>query len=292
LKFNLQISKKSIPYAAYIVGITLLFLYVLFPSDALKMYLADQLRRGNPNINVSINRIRPALPPGITLKRVDVSLRNTALIGLDDLKLVPAISSLFSNNTRLKFKGSAYEGKLSGTAVFNNDTQERQAKIDGQISGIQIQEISALQGLTIHDLSGKLGGNFAFTENGPNQSLTGKLAVSECRVEFAAPVMNQQSLTFSAIDADLALKNRKLIITRCDLKGNQLDANITGSIALNGSNAGNALNLKGTMTPHHVLLTKIKNSLSTDFLRRKQAGKTVISFKISGTLEEPGFLLN
>lgn len=292
MKFNLQFRKKRILYAAYIVGVTLFFFYVLFPSDALKMYLAYQLSRGNPNIDVTIHRIRPALPPGITLKRVNVSHRHAALIGLDDLKLMPAISFLFSSNTSLNFKGSAYEGKLSGTAVFNNDTQERQAKIDGRISGIQIQEISALQRLTIHDISGKLGGNFVFTENGPNQSLTGKLAISECRVNFAAPVMNQQSLTFNAIDADLALENRKLIIKRCNLKGNQLDADITGSIALNGSSADNALNLTGTMTPHHVLLAKIQNSLPSDFLRRKQAGKTTISFKINGTLEEPGFSLN
>ena len=137
-----------------------------------------------------------------------------------------------------------------------------------------------------------LNGNFTYTTAGPNRSLEGKLTLSQCRIELNEAVFSLKSLEFRDIDADLMLKNDTLTIKHTSAKGNQLDADLTGTIALTGQTGKNALNLTVSVTPHHLLLAKIEKTLPIDFLRKKKAGKAAISFKIDGTLDEPGFSLN
>ncbi len=61
---RMKISKKSLLYAAYIIGITGFFLYYLFPSDMLKKYLEYRLSQGNPDISVTIDRVSPTAATG------------------------------------------------------------------------------------------------------------------------------------------------------------------------------------------------------------------------------------
>jgi len=75
--------------------------------------------------------------------------------------------------------------------------------------------------------------------------------------------------------------------------GSQLDLKIAGKIKLDASGrVKNALNLNGTVTPHHVFLAKIKKDIPVNLIRKQKSGQTAIKFKIDGTLEEPGFSLN
>jgi len=75
----MKISKKSLLYTVYIIGITGFFLYYLFPSDALKSYLAYRLSQANPDITVTIDRISPVIPPGINLHDVGIVHQDMAI---------------------------------------------------------------------------------------------------------------------------------------------------------------------------------------------------------------------
>jgi hypothetical protein len=88
------------------------------------------------------------------------------------------------------------------------------------------------------------------------------------------------------------LINDTLTIKNTSARGNQLDADLTGTIGLTDKTGENALDLTVSVTPHHLLLAKIEKTLPMDFLRNKKAGKAAISFNIDGTLDEPGFSLN
>ena len=50
----------------YIIVITALFIYYLFPSDAVKKYIAFNLNRANPELNITIDNIKPVFPSGYT----------------------------------------------------------------------------------------------------------------------------------------------------------------------------------------------------------------------------------
>ena len=112
----MKISKKSIFYTIYIIAITGIFLYFLFPSDTLKTYLAYRLSQGNPDVTVTIDRVSPAIPPGISLYNVGIAHQNKALVDLAKLKLMPAFLSLFSDKTTVTFKGYLNAGTISEDA--------------------------------------------------------------------------------------------------------------------------------------------------------------------------------
>ena len=285
-------TKKTLLYTAYIIGLTVFFLYFLFPSDAVKDYVAYRMSQGNPDISVTIDRVSPVLPPGIKLHDVGIAHGNRALIDLESLKITPGLLSFFSSTKTARFKSRVNAGRVHGWAQLERRNDQPAEKIEGTISGVQIQGIPALKGLTVHKISGNLGGDFMIAGTGPNRSMTANLTLSDCRINFDQPVIGQSSLGFKKIDADLAINNGSLAIKKCSARGNQLDADISGIIALNTDSRRNALNLNGSVTPHHGFLAKMENSMPADLLRQKKTGKAALSFKIGGTLEAPDFRLN
>jgi type II secretion system protein N len=288
----MNFSKRTLLYTAYVFGLTIFFLYILFPSEAVKDYMAYTMSRGNPDIRVTIDRVSPVLPPGIKLHDVGIAHGNMALIDLDSVKITPGLLSFFTSTKTARFKSRVSAGSVHGLAQIDQRNDRQAEKIEGTISGVQVQGIPALKRLTVHQVSGNLSGDFLIDGAGPSRSMTGKLTLSDCRIEFDQPVIGQSSLGFSKINADLVLNNGKLKIKKCRARGNQLDADISGTIDLKTDSRRDTLNLNGSVTPHHGLLAKIENSMPADLLRPKKAGKAAIPFKIGGTVEVPEFRLN
>jgi type II secretion system protein N len=286
-------SKKTLLYTAYVIGITIFFLWYLFPSDTLKAYLTYRLTPENSNFTIKIGRIKPVLPPGITLQDVVIDQQSKTLANLASLKIMPELRSLFSDKTAVDFKGRVYQGSLSGRVELGGDQQNNGIKIDADVAGIQLQQIPILKQLSDHEISGGLTGSFTYADTKPNRQLSGNLSVSNCRVILAMPVFSQKSFDFKDIAAELTLQNNRLIIKKLNAKGNQLDFDLAGNVDLNGTDpAANKLNLTGTVTPHHVFLAKIEKEIPVGLLRSKKAGGTAISFRVDGTMDEPGFSLN
>lgn len=259
----------------------------------LKDYLAYRLSLGLPDVLVRIDRISPVLPPGIKMHEVDISQHEMALIELQSLKIMPGIGSLFSDATRIDFNGQVYDGKLKGHAEINAAPDGNRLKIDGRVDGVKVQQISALQQLSEHDISGGLRGNFIFDVGSANPQFSGNLTIDNCRLELLTAVFDQRTFEFKNVNAELALQNQTLVVNGFSAAGNQLDLNITGKINLSSHNSSkNALNLTGTVSPHHVFLANIEKAIPMDFLRNKKSGKTAITFKIGGTLEDPKFSFN
>ena len=90
----MQLFKTRISWAIYIICAALFFFYYLFPSDAIKEYLADQIRQAQPYLTVKISRLKPAFPPGLKLYNVSVYHLDQTIAGLDNLKISPDILSL------------------------------------------------------------------------------------------------------------------------------------------------------------------------------------------------------
>jgi len=286
-------TKKALRYTAYIISLTVFFLYWLFPSDAVRDYVIYKMTQGNPGLSVTIERVSPVLPPGIKLHDVGIAHNNRALIDLESVKITPGLLSFFSNRKTARFKGRVNAGTLNGWAETDSRNDQGAEKIEGTLSGIQVQKIPALRHLSAYKISGNLGGDFMIGGGtGSNRSMTGKLALSDCRIDFDQPIIGQSSLGFKNINADLVLNKGTLVIKKFSARGNQLNADISGTIALNRGGSRNALNLSGSVTPHHGFLANIENSIPTDLLQQKKAGKTTISFKIGGTVEDPDFRLN
>ena len=284
----MQIFKIRLSWAIYIICAALFFLYYLFPSDAVKEYLADQIRKTHPNLTVKISRLKPAFPSGLKLYEVSVNHLGRTIAGLENLKISTDILSLFLAKTHLSFKGNGYGGILKGRVDIIKKSSGREVMIDADLSGIQVDQLEALSAVTTHRISGNLDGTLEFKANVTRQVLSGDLTLTDGQIEFSPPVLNQNVITFNTIEAELMLDGRSLTINRCQLEGNQLDADVAGSIKFSGRSARKILNLSGTVKPHAALLAKLGKNVR-QLLEGSQLGNQGFPFKIKGPMDSPQY---
>jgi type II secretion system protein N len=235
----MHVLKSRILWAVYIICAALLFFYILFPSETVKEYLANQIREVHPGLTVEIGRLKPDFPPGLALYDISVYHLGQILADLENLNISPDILSIFLATTHLSFKGNGYGGTLKGQVDISKNSGNREMMIDADLAGIQVKQLEALSAITTHKISGNLDGTISFDTQAPHQGLSGDLILTDGQIEFSPPVLNQNLLSFNTIEAELMLKNGSLAIRRCQIEGNQLYADVSGSIKFGGRPARN-----------------------------------------------------
>ena len=86
---------KRLLYGLYVLAAIVFFIYYLFPSDKIKNYVISGFSKINPTINISIDHIRPAFPPGLKLYKVSFYHMDNTLLETEQIKVVPNFLSLF-----------------------------------------------------------------------------------------------------------------------------------------------------------------------------------------------------
>ncbi len=280
--------KTRFAWAAYILCAALLFLYVLFPSDLAKEYLADYIRQTHPKVTLEIGRLKLGFPPGLTLYDVSVYHSGRAIADVDKLKISPDLLSLFLETTRIGFKGKGYGGNFKGNVDIINQTDNREIIIDADLAGIQVNQLEALSDLTRHKIYGNLDGTLTFTAKVPDQALVGDLTLTDGKIEMAPPLLAQRVLTFDSIDAELTFNGRSLTIEHCELHGDQLDGALAGSIKFSPHSSGKILDLSGTVRPHEALLAQMGKQIP-QLLADKTLQTQGVPFKIKGPMDSPTY---
>ncbi|MGE5256718.1 MAG: type II secretion system protein GspN [Hyphomicrobiales bacterium] len=272
--------------AIYLAAAALVFLYVGFPSEALRTHVAYRMSASLPGLTLAVAEVRPSLVPvGITLRDVRISHADRPLAVIDRLRLQPDLTSLLRSKTSYGFEGAIGSGDITGRAEVDSTGPQPKVSLNARFGGILLQQLPGLRGLYGSRLAGRLDGTIAVNEAG---ALTGKLTVTDGQVELAAPVLDQQNFTFRTIEADITLQNRSLLLRNGRLRGNELDAEISGTVALDQPQGAGALNLSGRVTPHPAFMARAEGSLPANLLRRRAA----FPFRVSGPLDSPGFSLN
>lgn len=287
----MQIFRSRILWAFYIICAALFFFYILFPSETVKEYMADQIRQAQPGLTVEIGRLKPGFPPALKLYDVSVYHFGQTLAEMQDLKISPNILSLFLATTHLSFRGSGYGGTFKGQADINNNSANREMTIDADLAGIRVEQLAALSALTTHQISGNLNGSLRFKTKAPHQGLSGNLILTDGQIDFSPPVLNQNTLSFNTIEAEVMLNNRSLTISRCQIEGNQLGAHISGSIKVSDRSARKILDLSGTVNPHAALLARLGKNIP-QLLAGSDPDKQGFPFKITGTMDSPQYSFN
>ncbi len=269
----------------YIVLAGAVFLYIGFPSEALRAYASQRLSACLPGFSVGVGAVRPSWFAGLVLEDVRISHAQKPVAVLEQVRIQPELLSLFKVRSGYAFSGSLGGGEIIGRAEVDTAGPAPKLSWNARIGGILIQQLDGLRGIYGSRLAGRLDGQLNATEAG---ALNGKFTLTDGQIELAAPLLAQSRFTFRTVDADLTLQHRSLLLRSGRLKGNELDAEVSGTIALDQPQAAGAMNLTGRVTPHHTFLARAEGSIPPGLLRRRAA----IPFRISGSLDAPGFSLN
>ena len=296
--------KKQMLYFIYIIVVIVLFTYYLFPSDAVKKYVAVEFNKLHPDFNISINFIKPVFPPGLRLYNVTIYNVNNLLFEAEQITITPVLLSLFSAKPSFSFKGKAYEGFLEGngtlikkTGTKNPDIKDPNRKdinkqkiiVKTKLYGMNIKNISAIQRLAEREITGILDGLFSFNSSESTGTLMADINISDCEIELLPPLSNLKSISFTNIKTKAVINNKKIQINECIIKGKQADGKISGSVNLKNPFEQSVINLTGNIKPHQLLIENLQHIFPVKSLI--QTGKVGIPIRLYGTIEQPGFSL-
>ncbi|MBW1822222.1 MAG: type II secretion system protein GspN [Deltaproteobacteria bacterium] len=292
---NMNNTKKNFLYISYVITALIFFLYILFPSYAVKTYIEHKLGGINPDLSISINNINPVFPPGVRLNTVSFYYIRSLLLDAETIKIVPRIFSVFSSKTAFSFKSVAYDGIINGKAIIGSNAGH--IKVDANLSGIQIKDIPAIQipaGIEKekYKITGILDGKVTYSNNKGSDSVMGaKLGISDCRIKLKEPVFNHENFTFSKIEADLAAIKKRFQIKSCTIEGDKVNVSLSGSVVTKKKLGSSVLNLKGKIKLKPLFFGNMKKNLLASIFPEKMSGNSSFSFKIGGTFNNPEFTL-
>jgi len=278
--------RKGIFYAVYVLATTLFFLYYLFPSDAVRNYISNRVSVTYPELDIAIDRISPAFPPGLKFRAIRLQFQNDLQLDIDQIKIAPGLLSLLGSEVSFAFKGRAYSGLIKGRGAITKSRTAPRTTIDARLSAIRIREVSALQELTGRKISGRLDGNvkYDFTLKS-GEKINAQLSLADGELVLLTPVFNLDKFSFSRIEADIHGDFQRLMVKKCEFKGSQINGTFTGFVTMKNPVNKSVLNLSGTVAAHSAFLAKL-DSVFPGYTKSAEKGMNI---KFSGTLEAPSF---
>jgi type II secretion system protein N len=246
----------------------------------------------NPNLKISIGRIFPIFPPGIKLSIVHITYFGDSILDADDMIITPRLLSFLSQKRSVLFQVDAHGGIVKGKVDVAGKNTNQQVFMDANITGIQLANVTALKSQLPFNLSGILDANIDY-KNSPESGdvILAKLELSDCEVEISAPFLNQNSFYFEHVEAELLINNKIIKINRCHLQGEQIDAMISGSGILKQPLKKSIIDLSGTLRLQQSFLSEMKNDSDKSIFNQIISDRGKISFKINGSINNPGFSL-
>ena len=293
MKSFISKNKQWFGYLLFALILTVALLYYRFPSDALLDYLETTAERVNPRLVLSVDYVEVGFPIGLKFGETEVALKdvpNGVILRADSLLLKPKIGSLLRGKPDFSFHCLAYEGDISGCVYFNKDLTRGSIDTEIELKDIRLGDHGYLSHLIGRHVEGTLGGTVSY--KGQYNVLTdgsgeANLNLSQCRLELLEPFLAFESIDFSEIEIEMALKKDKIKVTRLEMKGQELHGTLSGTITLKEEFAKSSLDLRGTIEPFAAFFKSTPGTHDTVELFKQRLKRGTLSFVINGTLGDP-----
>ena len=288
-------NKKWLGYTLYVVLVTVVLLYFLFPAQAVEEFLDNGISRINPEFVFEAEKIGPWIPAGLQITAGKIYLGNpsgAAVFKTDSLNIMPHILKLVKGAYSFDLDGEAYKGDINGTLHFTGEEKNIASEI--VFRDFVLAEYDFLTEKFKHRLIGRLSGEIVYSnESVGTAGGSGKadLRLSDGQLQFQAPVFNISSLDLQSIKLEAELSRRGRTIIKAQLEGPEVNGSMTGSIQLQKDIGLSQLNLKGTLEPqaefykNHPEIRELLKAMKT----RVKRGEYF--FTVTGTLGDPKFKL-
>jgi len=285
--------KTRFLYVLYIVSLTIVFLYWLFPDRAVRSYLSFRLKSAHPDFNLTAAQAKPTFPPGLKLEKMIISHKNMPIVDMAEFKIKPDLRSLFSPGDTFLFQAALYGGTIKGRLDWAPDASNPAVSMNSALTGIQIGSSSALEHLIRRKISGILGGTVQFESlNGKDGVVSAGLNLSDCKIEVMASIFGLDHLSFNDIFAEITTAGNNVRVKTGTVRGNQMDGKFNGTLELKDPIGKSIINLSGSIRPHHQFLADLSKRLPVNLLSKKRADNNEFPIQIAGTIDNPVFSLN
>ncbi|MFZ2631003.1 MAG: type II secretion system protein GspN [Desulfosalsimonadaceae bacterium] len=284
--------KKRLAYTGYIIGVTVLCLYFLFPSDAVTSYINYKINKISPDVTWTLQGLRPGFPPGLSADTVEVFRGDKKMAGLSRVKLAPSLVSLLTGDKTMRVSGDTCDGTVDAKIIVSGISATPKFDVNATIDGVQISQIPTLKELKVCQVSGTAGGTVAFS-NKDTGSGTGnaQIKITESSIRFTPALFGIGQVMFKNVDADIGLAGQQVTLKRLDIDSPEVSGKATGSLILNNPIEKSVINITGEATPHPGIMKQLGDQFPVELMAGMKTKTGGIPFRISGSLDQPNFSL-
>ena len=279
-------------YSLYAMLAGILFLYLLFPSDAVVKYVNHRVNLINPELKLETSKIALAFPPGLIFHDLKVYNKQEQIFTMTKVRVIPSILTLMKT-PMVNFQASGYGGKIQGTVnIFKpgSDKMPWGVKIQADLAGIGLEYIEILHQFKEFTIHGLINGQIEYSYKGRNENGNIKLDVDGLVVALTTPVYGLKELkhfAFDSVKTNIKMNQRRSFsINEFKVQGSQINGAVSGSLMIKKPFLRTRLNLKGKIKPHPEFIQSL--GVMGNLFKKKdlETGKV---FKIRGSFAKPDF---
>ncbi len=282
---------KIFLYIAFGLVLLVLFLYTRFPSEMVKNTVAERIHAIDPKADLDTDVISLTIPPGLKMKPLSVDYADQPIFHMDDLKVTPSLFSLFTSAKQYSYNGNIGSGVLNGRAETAIQNKREQTKVAMTLTRVPLNYIDLLNQWKNYVPDGELDAtvNFDSLKGGGTADIN--LEISPARISFDPPLMGIEALDFNQLKAQLVVTQRMLQFRNCEAFGDQIEGKVTGSIVFRNPIEDSRLTLSLTVKPQPAFIEDHKNDVIGGMLSAGSAQKRGMVFRISGTIQNPRYVI-
>jgi type II secretion system protein N len=284
-----MVSFKTIfAYIIFALAAVVLFLYLLFPDQAVKAYMDNRLAAIEPSLTMTAETMRPTLSPGLKMTGVDLNRDSVRLAHFTDARVAPDLMTLLKGNKQARFQARLADGTIQGRAVMAGSGATGQLQVEADLSQIRIEQIDGLKVSDRFTLSGILKGHV--THNGdrsPAGATSGRLTVSGLRIALKAALFGISELVMDGTDMEFSTSRQSLRIKTLTFNGPMLEGKITGTIGLKHPFGKSRLNLTGNAKPQPELFARLQETIPPGIVNTQTLGTRGLTFTVRGSIDNP-----
>jgi hypothetical protein len=238
---KLKINKQIVGYTIYGILIFIALFYLRFPNDVVVNYITSTLSERNPNVMLSIDSIKPSLPPGLKANNLTLGFKDEAdsTIQADMLTVRPGLLSLLKGKSTLIFYAITYGGTIEGNlALANLRSGEGPVNTEISFDSLNIDKCSYLTDKLGRQITGKFQGSLTY--NIGNEGFAGStgnlnFTILNGTYQLLESLLGFDKLDFSKIEGQMTLKSSVLKIDKLKLTGEKVRCSLKGNIVLNSN---------------------------------------------------------
>lgn len=243
------LKKKTLWFALYGFFVTLVFLYLLFPSDIAKSRIEQAVHQAG--LILKTESLKPSLPFGFEMNNVSLRSVSPPTVYFQgnvlDLQFSPL--NILRNNKNIGLKGKAYGGIFSGRFSLDSLSTPgwpQAGRLD--FENIDIGTHPLLKNFTGKEISGKAQGRWIFNKSGmENISGTLTLLINNGSFALTEPFLGLNRIEFDRGEMKARIENGKMTLENLRITGRQMDCLLNGEITLADDFKNSQLDLKGDM---------------------------------------------
>jgi len=288
-----MVSVKTIfAYLLFLLLAVAIFMYLLFPDQVVQAYLEARLAAVDPTLSMTMEKIQPAIPPGLKMLGIDLSRDSQRLVHIDKARISPKLMSLMQASKQIRFEAQLADGTIDGQATIDSTDPGGQLHVEADLSQIQLDKLDVIETGKRFTLAGSLEGRLTHAEGRTLAGMTnGSLTVTGLQINLKSPFFGISDLMMDQTEVDFSVNGPNLRLKTFTFEGPMLEGKISGTIELRNPLEQSRLNLTGNAKPQPELFSHVQDNIPQGIFNPRLMGTRGLIFRIRGTIDSPNVSL-